>query len=70
LITIRQKKYLNNILEQDHRLIKRITGSMLGFNLPFPRSNHRWYRGRTHDLRGQFGANSLSAFQQFTSLAA
>lgn len=30
-IKIRQCKYLNNIVEQDHRLIKRITKPMLGF---------------------------------------
>ena len=30
-IKIRQCKYLNNIVEQDHRRIKRITRSMLGF---------------------------------------
>lgn len=30
-IRIRQCKYLNNIVEQDHRLIKRITKPMLGF---------------------------------------
>ena len=30
-VTIRQIKYLNNIVEQDHRGIKRITNSMLGF---------------------------------------
>ena len=30
-ITIRQVKYLNNLIEQDHRGIKRITKSMLGF---------------------------------------
>jgi transposase-like protein len=30
-IEIRQCKYLNNIIEQDHRNIKRITHSMLGF---------------------------------------
>lgn len=28
---IRQVKYLNNIVEQDHRFIKRITGPMMGF---------------------------------------
>jgi putative transposase len=33
-ITIRQVKYLNNIVEQDHRAIKRITRPMLGFK-PF-----------------------------------
>jgi putative transposase len=30
-ITIRQIKYLNNIVEQDHRAIKRVTRPMLGF---------------------------------------
>jgi putative transposase len=30
-IKIRQCKYLNNIVEQDHRFIKRITRPMLGF---------------------------------------
>jgi putative transposase len=30
-ITIRQVKYLNNIVEQDHRAIKRITRPILGF---------------------------------------
>ena len=30
-IKIRQCKYLNNIVEQDHRFIKRITRGMLGF---------------------------------------
>jgi putative transposase len=30
-IAIRQVKYLNNIVEQDHRAVKRMTRSMLGF---------------------------------------
>lgn len=30
-IKIRQNKYLNNIIEQDHRFIKKITRPMLGF---------------------------------------
>ena len=30
-IKVRQVKYLNNIVEQDHRTIKRITRPMLGF---------------------------------------
>ena len=28
---MRQNKYLNNIVEQDHRAVKTITGPMLGF---------------------------------------
>lgn len=31
-VLIRQIKYLNNIVEQDHRAIKRLTGPMLNFN--------------------------------------
>jgi putative transposase len=30
-ILIRQVKYLNNIIEQDHRAVKRVTRPMLGF---------------------------------------
>ena len=30
-IEMRQSKYLNNLVEQDHRAVKRITRSMLGF---------------------------------------
>jgi putative transposase len=30
-INLRQCKYLNNIVEQDHRAIKRLTRPMLGF---------------------------------------
>ena len=30
-IAMRQSKYLNNLIEQDHRAIKRVTRPMLGF---------------------------------------
>jgi transposase-like protein len=30
-IELRQSKYLNNIIEQDHRAVKRITNPMMGF---------------------------------------
>ena len=30
-ILMRQNKYLNNLVEQDHRAVKRVTGPMLGF---------------------------------------
>ena len=30
-ITVRQVKYLNNIVEQDHRAVKRVTKPMLNF---------------------------------------
>jgi putative transposase len=32
-IEIRQVKYLNNIVEQDHRAVKRLTRPMIGFKL-------------------------------------
>jgi putative transposase len=31
MIIIRQVKYLNNLVEQDHRGVKRVTRPMLGF---------------------------------------
>ena len=42
-ITIRQIKYLNNIVEQDHRGIKRITKPMMGFKA-FDSALNRSYR--------------------------
>jgi transposase-like protein len=32
-IELRQSRYLNNIVEQDHRAVKRVTAPMLGFKL-------------------------------------
>ena len=34
-VGIRQTRYLNNIIEQDHRSIKRIVNPMLGFQFFF-----------------------------------
>jgi transposase-like protein len=30
-VELRQSKYLNNLVEQDHRAVKRITNPMMGF---------------------------------------
>lgn len=43
IITIRQNKYLNNLIEQDHRNIKRRTRAMLGF---------KWFRRAQAILAG------------------
>ena len=48
IIKILQVKYLNNIIEQDQRFIKRITGPMLGFKAFQPLMlciccNRRWF---------------------------
>jgi len=71
LVTIRQVKYLNNILEQDHRFIKRITGPMMGFKAFHSATATIAGIEVAHMIRKrQFEANDLSAFQQFAVLAA
>ena len=72
-IKIRQRKYLNNIVEQDHRAIKRRTRPMLGFKkfagarilLNGIELMHMIYKGqlKSHGLE-------RTAAQQFYSLAA
>ena len=70
-IKVLQVKYLNNILEQDHRFIKRITGQMLGFKAFHSASATLEGIETTHMIRkGQFDANGSTAFQQFAQLAA
>jgi len=71
-IIIRQIKYLNNIVEQDHRSIKRITNPMMGFKsfhsaeatLSGIELYHMLKKGQHID-----GRNS-TAFEQFYALAA
>src|SRR5512143_2605214 len=73
-IEIRQSKYLNNLVEQDHRSVKRIVRSMLGFK-SF-RSARVTLQGieLMHMIKkGQMviaGGQKLSAAGQFYSLAA
>ena len=73
-IGIRQAKYLNNMIEQDHRAIKRLTRPMLGFN-------SFWAARRTlagielvHMIRKEQlmedGRQGQTAAEQFYSLAA
>jgi transposase-like protein len=71
-IRIRQIKYLNNIIEQDHRAVKRIIRPMLGFK-------SFWYAANTlagielihMPRKGQMAQNSnLPLYQQFDLLAA
>ncbi|MFS4581494.1 IS6 family transposase [Phaeobacter sp. C3_T13_0] len=69
IIKIMQGKYLNNILEQDHRFIKRITRPMLGFKAFHSAAATISGIETAHMIRkGQFGTNCLSAFQQFAAL--
>jgi putative transposase len=71
MIKILQVKYLNNIIEQDHRFIKRITGPMLGFKAFHSAEATLTGIETAHMIRkGQLHANGLTAFQQFAALAA
>ena len=71
-INIRQIKYLNNIVEQDHRGIKRITDSMMGFkafhSAEATLTGIELYRMLK---KGQhINTKKSDAFEQFYSLAA
>ena len=71
LVTIQQVKYLNNIPEQGHRFIKRITGPMMGFKAFHSATATNAGVEVAHMIqKHQFKANGLSAFQQFAMLAA
>jgi putative transposase len=71
-IKVRQVKYLNNVVEQDHRAIKRRTRPMFGFKdfdcarviLSGIEVMHMIKKGQMKD----FGKVRLSAVQQFYSL--
>jgi putative transposase len=73
-IEIRQSKYLNNLVEQDHRAVKRIVRPMLGFQsfhsarvtLQGIELMHMIKKGQM--LTGE--GSGLSAAEQFYSLAA
>jgi transposase-like protein len=74
-IIIRQVKYLNNIVEQDHRAVKRVTRPMLGFK-SFDAAHgtlvgielmHMLKKGQ---LVVEEGAEDLTAAEMFYSLAA
>ena len=69
-VEVRQVKYLNNILEQDHRFIKRITRPMMGFKAFHSAGATIAGIETAHMIRkGQIPANGDSAFQTFAKLA-
>ncbi|WP_316149632.1 IS6 family transposase [Cupriavidus sp. BIC8F] len=73
-IAVRQVKYLNNVVEQDHRAIKRLTRPMLGFKdfrcarilLGGIELMHMIAKGQMQSPQG----SNPSAAEQFYSLAA
>ena len=72
-IQLRQSKYLNNIVERDHRTIKRIVRPILGF-MSFHCESILFAGFETMHMiaKGQFDrpkAQALTAASQFYSLA-
>ncbi len=71
IIKIVQSKYLNNIVEQDHRFIKRITRPMLGFKAFHSATATLDGIETAHMIRkSQLGQPGVSPFKQFAALAA
>ena len=70
LIDVLQVKYLNNIIEQDHRFIKKLTRQMKGFKSFISASATLEGIEVAHMIhKQQFGVSGQSAFQQFAALA-
>ena len=69
-VEILQIKYLNNLVEQDHRFIKKITKPMMGFKA-FHSANATIAGIETaHMIRkGQLSYESIPAYKQFMALA-
>ena len=70
LVNVLQVKYLNNINEQDHRFIKRITRQMKGFK-SFASAPATLAGIETAQMirKGQLAGKEQSAVQQFKALA-
>ena len=73
LIIVRQMKYLNNIVEQDHRAIKRVTTPMLNFkSFPWAKNVLAGIELIHMTRKGQLmlqGCSELSLADQFYALA-
>ncbi|MEM7213221.1 MAG: IS6 family transposase [Pseudomonadota bacterium] len=70
MTSIVQGRYLNNILEQDHRFIKRITGPMQGVKAFQSAAATLAGIETAHMIRkGQFGSDGARVFKQFATLA-
>jgi len=61
---------INNIVEQDHRFIKKLTRPMLGFKAFYSAAATLAGIEAAHMIRkGQLGQNGVSPFKQFAALA-
>ncbi len=71
IIGIVQPRYLNNIMEQDHRFIKQITRPMLGFKAFRSAAATSAGIETAHMIRkSQLAQAGIPAFKQFAALAA
>ena len=70
-ITIYQSKYFNNIIEQEHRFVKRLTHPMMEFKSFYPARATLAGIAPCHRLgQGQYpGSDSTPAWVYFYSLA-
>ncbi|TYC64263.1 IS6 family transposase [Rhodobacterales bacterium] len=69
-IDIVQVKYLNNIVEQDHRVVKKLTRPMMGFKAFHSASATLDGIETAHMIRkGQLNQAGVPAYQQFMALA-
>ena len=69
-VEIMQINYLNNIVEQDHRFIKKITKPMMGFKAFYSAKATIAGIETAHMIRkGRLSNENISAYQQFMALA-
>ena len=69
-IEICQIKYLNNLIEQDHRFIKKITKLMMGFKAFYLAQATINGIETAHMIRkGQLSEENIPAYKQFMALA-
>ena len=69
-IEICQVKYLNNLIEQDHRFIKKITKPMMGFKAFHSAKATLDGIETAHMIRkGQLSEDDMPAYKQFMALA-
>ena len=69
-VEILQIKYLNNLVEQDHRFIKKITKSMMGFKAFHSAKATIDGIETAHMIRkGQLSNENIPAYKQFMALA-
>ncbi len=77
-IQVRQIRYLNNIVEQDYRFVKRRVRTMLGFKsfqtaiciVSGLEAMHMMKKGQVHQQQGKSVQNEVEFIHKFFGLAA